>query len=84
MSKKHKYLVTINPAYEEIFLELHENVTVKEASHKAQFNGNPVCIILTPENAIELAKSLIDTCYVGKTFDKAVAKRELEVDYDQT
>lgn len=82
MSKKHKYLVTINPAYEDLFLELHENATVKEARDKAQIHDNPVCIILTPENALELAKSLIDACYVGKTFNRPVAKRELEDDDD--
>jgi hypothetical protein len=82
MSKKHKYLVTINPAYDDLFLELHENTTVREALDKAQIHDNPVCIVLTPKNALELAKSLIDACYVGKTFDKPVAKRELEVSDD--
>jgi hypothetical protein len=74
--EKHKHLITIDVQYNEVYLELHEDATVREAIESAETNSNHVCVALTPHNALELAKGLIDAAYTGKTFDKPITKSE--------
>ena len=70
----HKYLIAVEVQRGEAYLTLHQNKTVAQV-----VNDNQVCFALTPENALELAKSMIDIAYTGRIMNKAIAKVELDL-----
>ena len=63
--KKHSKLITIDIDHGEVYLSLHEDLTVQEALDDVATNGNLVCFAMTPAIAIQLAKDLIDAAYTG-------------------
>lgn len=70
-----KYLLSICvPTYaEEVYLEFHKFKTVKQVQKdviKEHGKVNP--IILTPEQAIELSKELLNAAYTGKCISPSV------------
>lgn len=69
----HKYLISVEVQQGEVYLALHQNKTV------AQVVTDQVCFALTPENALELAKGMIDVAYTGRIMDKSIAKAELDL-----
>jgi len=72
--KKYKYLITVDVENEEVHLDLHQDKSIAEA-----MPADKLGFAITPENALELAKGLIDIAYTGKTIDKAIAKVELDL-----
>jgi hypothetical protein len=77
--EKHKYLITVDVENDEVYIDLHQDKSIREAMHASNRENNNVCFAITPENALELAKGLIDIAYTGKIIDKAIAKVELDL-----
>lgn len=76
---QHKYLIAIEVQDGEIYLNLHQDKTVAQVIKDTSNERNHVCFALTPENALELAKGMIDIAYTGKIIDKAIASVELDL-----
>jgi hypothetical protein len=70
-------LITITIEFEEVFLELHKNLTVRQAIKEVTTDTNHTCFALTPKNALALATGLIDGAFYSKVQKEAVAKGEL-------
>jgi len=64
--KKHKNLITVDLDYGEVYVDLHENLTVNEAINKVKADTNK-CFALTPHEALSLAKVLLDAVFAGKS-----------------
>ena len=70
----YKYLIGVEVQRGEVYLTLHQNKTLAQV-----VSNNQVCFALTPENALELAKGMIDVAYTGRIIDKSIAKVELDL-----
>ena len=71
-------LITVTPEFGEVYLDLHHNLTVRQARKKAKINDKSTCLVLTPQNALAVAEGLIDIVFSSKIQNKkTIAKEEL-------
>jgi len=72
-------LITLEIAYDEIFLHLHHDKTSNQAIEDSFTENNQVCFALTPENAISVGIGLIEAAYHSKVKREAIAKGNIYV-----
>ena len=68
--KKHKKLITVDLAFDDVYVDLHADLTINEAIDKVHTNADDVCFALTPEKALELSKILLDTVFICQSKSK--------------
>jgi hypothetical protein len=74
-------LITVTKQYGEVYLDVHRNVTEKQAIDNVK-NENNTVFAVTPTSGLELAKGLIDIAFDSKI--KRKNKNQVETPYDKT
>lgn len=77
MDKKYPDLITIAIEVDQVYLDMHHDLTVRQAMKKVETDTNHTCFALTPQNALALATGLIDGVFYHDVKKEAVAKGEI-------
>lgn len=67
MEKIHKKLITVDIAFDDMYVDLHSDITINEAINKVKSNSSITSFALPPEKMLELAKTLIDAVFISKS-----------------
>ena len=67
MEKTHKKLITVDIAYDDLYIDLHEDITITDAITKMKNKSSTACFALPPEKILELAKVLLDAVFISDT-----------------
>lgn len=74
--KVYPELISIEMVYNEVHLDLHHNITPKEAIKRVSSEDTESCFALTPEGAIELSSALVEAAYYTKVKRRERRKKE--------